>query len=119
MSDQILSLSRLKECYIIELTVGFETNIQKNSERKKKKYADLVKRLQKDYDVTYFDLSMGAIGTIGKESEGISDMFEKLGLERTECDYLIRIILNVCIRSTYYIFCQQNKQWESQGLLTW
>ena len=108
-----------RELYILELTVGFETNIQKNSERKKKKYVDLVKRLQKDYNVKYFDLSMGAIGTIGTESEEIRDMFEKLGLERTECDYLIRKIINVCIRSTYYIFCQRNKQWESPGLLTW
>ena len=108
-----------RKCYILELTVGFETNIQKNSERKKKKYADLVKRLEKDYDVTYFDLSMGAIGTIGTESEEIRDMFEELGLEKGDCDYLIRKIINVCIRSTYYIFCQRNKQWESPGLLTW
>ena len=33
-----------KECKVLELTVGFETNILKNSERKKKKYTDLIKR---------------------------------------------------------------------------
>ena len=82
-----------KECFILELTVGFETNIRKNSERKQKKYVDLVKRLEKDYNVKYFDLSMGAIGTIGTESKGIRNMFEKLDLSKEDCDYLLRKII--------------------------
>ena len=69
-----------KECKVLELMVGFETNILKNSERKKKKYTDLIKRLNKDYDVEYVDLSMGGIGVIGSETIGLQKMFVELGL---------------------------------------
>ena len=108
-----------KECRILELTVGFETNMVKNSDRKKKHYADLVARLEKDYEVKYFDLSMGGIGAIGKDSKKVTDMFEQLGLSKEDCNYLVRKMINVCIRTTYYIFCQRNKEWESPSLLTW
>ena len=104
---------------MLELTVGFETNLKKNSDRKLKNYADLITRLGTNYDVKYFDLSMGGIGVIGNESKGVKIMFEKLGLKKEESDYLMRKIINVCLRSTYYIFCQRNKEWESPSLLTW
>ena len=108
-----------RECKVIELTVGFETNILKNSERKRKKYTELMKRLSKDYDVEYVDLSMGGIGVIGTESKGILKMFTDLGLSKQEGDYLLKKIINVCIRTSYYIFCQRNKKWEAPSLLTW
>ena len=108
-----------RACYLMELTVGFETNIVKNSERKRNKYADLTRRLEKDYTVKYCDISMGAIGVIGTDSKDIRNTFEKLGLLKDESNYLIRKMINVCLRSTYYIFCQRNKEWESPGLLTW
>ena len=108
-----------RECKVLELTVGFETNLKKNSDRKQKHYADLITRLGNNYDVKYFDLSMGGIGVIGNESKGVKTMFEKLGLKKEESDYLIRKMINVCLRSTYYIFCQRNKEWESPSVLTW
>ena len=40
-----------KTCMILELTVGFEKNILKNSKRKLENYKDLVKRLEEKYDV--------------------------------------------------------------------
>ena len=112
-------LLKEKVCFVLELTVGFETNIQKNSERKRNKYADLIKRLEKDYDVKYFDLSMGSIGVIGNESKDLKTMFEKLGLTKEESNYLLKKVINVCLRSTYFIFCRRNKEWESPDLLTW
>jgi len=39
-----------KKClYIIELTVGFESNLAKNANRKKVKYLDLVNQLKDNY----------------------------------------------------------------------
>ena len=94
-----------KVCFVLELTVGFETNIQKNSERKRNKYADLIKRLEKDYDVKYLDLSMGSIGVIGNESKGIKTMFEKLGLTKEESNYLLKKVINVCLHphTSYFV----------------
>ena len=47
---------------ILELTVGFETNLLKKSKRKLGNYKDLVKRLEVTCDVKYVGLSVGAIG---------------------------------------------------------
>ena len=108
-----------KVCKVIELTVGFETNILKNSERKRKKYTGLIERLSTKYDIDYVDLSMGGIGVIGTESKGIQKTIIDLGLTKQESEYLLKKIINVCIRTTYYIFCQRNKKWEAPSLLTW
>jgi len=108
-----------RECKVLELTVGFETNILKNSERKRKKYNDLIKKLNNDYDVEYIDLSMGAIGVIGNESKDVQKLFINLGLSKQESEYLTQKVINVCIRATYYIFCKRNEKWEGPSLLTW
>ena len=108
-----------KSCKVLELTVGFETNMLKNSQRKTERYKNLIRRLESDYDVEYFDLSMGGIGVIGSESKNLRKMFIDLGLSTDESDYLVRKVINVCLRSTYYIFCRRNKQWEGPSLLAW
>ena len=36
--------------YTLALTVGFETNISKNAERKKQKYAGLIENLQRSHE---------------------------------------------------------------------
>ena len=56
--------------YVIELTVGFETNITKNCIRKTTRYRELCNALKKRYNtIEYLNLSMGAIGVIGIELE--------------------------------------------------
>ena len=49
--------------YIIELTVGFETNIEINTQNKEKRYRPLITPLLQTYEIVYVNLSMGAIGT--------------------------------------------------------
>ena len=107
-----------KLCMILELTVGFETNMQKNTERKELHYKDLISRLRRTYQVRFVNLSMGAIGVIGKESN-LRKIFMEMGLNKKETVYITRRIINVCIRSTYYLFCQRNKIWENPSLLAW
>ncbi len=48
-SDLLLSTSS-KCLYIIELTVGFESNLQNNVERKKSKYKELISEQQEHFD---------------------------------------------------------------------
>ena len=103
---------------ILELTVGFETNIAKNSERKKAKYEELIESLGSRYQVRFVNLSMGGVGVIGKGGN-LRQAFKDLGLEDKEATYLVRRIINVCIRTTYYLFCQRNKIWEVPTLLAW
>ena len=108
-----------KTCIMLELTVGFETNIVKNNIRKAAKYSDLLRSLNNTYITKYINLSMGAIGIIGNDSISMNKIFSELGLSQTEVTYLIHKIICVCIRTTYYIFCQRNKKWEDPQLLVW
>ena len=106
-------------CTMLELTVGFETNIVKNSQRKAAKYSNLLRTLNKSYTANYINLSMGAIGIIGNDSTNMTNAFIDLGLSEAEAKYIITKVINVCIRTTYFIFCQRNKEWQDHQLLTW
>ena len=65
-SISLLSLSLL---LLLELTVGFETNILINSKRKATKYNALIKDLNSQFSTVHFaNLSMGALGILGTSS---------------------------------------------------
>ena len=96
--------------YIFELTIGFETNISTNSERKKNKYSQLLEDLKSRYTkVKFINLSMGAIGIYGDTCFNLKSVLKHLGLKENEVNYLLRKLCNICIRATYSIFCKRNK----------
>ena len=105
--------------YIIELTVGFETRIKDNAHRKKEKYLNLCGRLTRDREVTFINLTMGAIGIIGKDGKGLYIMLKNLELSSQEISFITNKITGHCIRSFYYLFCMKDKPWENPELLTW
>ena len=64
----LLLIDKRNNMYVLELTVGFEPNIEKNAKRKNDKYKELLKSVEKDYtSVTFINLSMDALGIIGKD----------------------------------------------------
>ena len=77
--------------YMIEITVGFETRISINAERKLKHYENLCKELSQGFEsVIYVNLSMGALGLIGKDSKKFYDLLKMtLKLEKDQTNYLI------------------------------
>ena len=93
--------------YIFELTVGFETNISTNSERKKNNYSQLLEDLKSRYKkVKFINLSMGAIGIYGDTCFNLKSVLKHLGLNENEVNHLLRKLCNICIRATYFIFCK-------------
>ena len=103
---------------ILELTVGFESNILINSDRKASKYSSLILDLKHAYsDVKFVDLSMSTISIMGKSSELLLLMLDDLNLDKPTQKYLIRKVLNIAIRCTYYIFCCRNRPWSNPNLL--
>ena len=61
--------------YVLELTVGFESNISPSSDRKANKYHHLIGSLQKSYSkVKLANLSMSALGIFGTSSESLLSM---------------------------------------------
>ena len=97
---------------LFELTIGFETNMELNSTKKQEKYKALVDRLKKSYDdVVSANVSMGAYGFIEKDSKNFHDTTTELRIPETEIQYLTKSIINICIHTSYFIFCHRNKEW--------
>ena len=65
----LLLIDKKNNMYVLEQTVGFEPNIEKNAKRKNDKYKEVLKSMEKDYtSVTFINLNMGSLGVIGKDS---------------------------------------------------
>ena len=98
--------------YILELTLGFETNIQNNSDRKAAKYSSLINDLSLSYSkVVFVNLSMGAIGVMGSSCNSLLSLLQELHFDKR------MKAMNISIRSSYYIFCRRNKPWTNPELL--
>ena len=100
--------------FVIELTVGFETNIDLNTKRKANKYKEILKSLEKKFEkVNFVNLSMGVLGIVGAHSS-VTNKLKVLGFQQQE-------IANFCccIRGKYYVFCTKNKAWSQSSLLSW
>ena len=49
---------------------------------------------------------------IGKECRDFSRFLdEAVELDSTQMNYLLKNVNSSCIRSTYYLFCMNDKQW--------
>ena len=115
----LLLLTDNKILYILELTVGFETNIQNNSDRKTAKYSSLTNDLSPSYSkVVFVSLSMGAIGVMGSSCSSLLSLLHELHCDKTITKRIIMKSMYISIRSSYYIFCRRNKPWTNPELLT-
>ena len=54
--------------YIIELTVGFETDLRNNLNRKMTKYKDLIEQKKQYNNVNFINLSMGTLVVVDEAS---------------------------------------------------
>ena len=106
--------------YILELTVGFETNISINVERKKEKYKHMLLDLEQRYSkVSFINLSLGALGIFSKQCTTFVPMLKDLNFNDKEIKFTIQKVMNICIRTTYFIFCRRNKDWLVEGYLNY
>ena len=113
----MLSLSN-GSLYVVELTVGYETNLE-NVNQKKAKYKELVKQLDENFnEVNFINLSMSSLGIFAQECSTFLEMLGNVGLDKNYQTYCVRKMMTIATRSTYYIFCCRNKEWESPDLLT-
>ena len=106
-----------KILHTLELTIGFETNVKCNTERKEAEYSTLVKNLRKFYqEVKFISLSLGCLDIYDQFCTKFMDMCNELKLESCRQKYIISKITNIAICTTYYIFCCHNKPWTSPDL---
>ena len=103
--------------FILELTVGFESNLEKNADRKKNRYKELINDLKNHYNVKFVNLSISALGVFSRECSTFMNMLDDLNIEGQNCKYIIRKIMSIAIRTKYYIFCCRNKMWDGPDLM--
>ena len=104
--------------YVLELTIGFESNLVNNEKRKRVKYKHLINVLHNSYvKVKFVNLSISALGVFSQCLEEFTEMMKDLKLAEQHKRYVIWKIINTCIRTSYYIFCRRNKEWDNPQLM--
>jgi hypothetical protein len=92
--DVLLSI-KSDYLYILELSVGYESNLLTNVDRKRRRYEYLITQQKKQFkSVTFVNLSISSLGVFSKECHSFLDII-----------------------TTYYIFCCRDKDWLNPELL--
>ena len=90
--DLVLTIEN-KCIYILELTVGFESNLLANARRKREKYQDLVNEELKNYQKAQFvNVSISSLGLLSETSLSLIEMLKDLEFDEACRKYLIRRI---------------------------
>ena len=112
--DLLLSCSN-GSLYVVELTVVYKTNIENNVKRENAKYRELVKRVNQDFnEVKFVNLSLSSLGIFVQECSSFLEMLDNVGFDTKHQTYCIRRMMNIAIRSTYYIFCRRIRNGKTQ-----
>ena len=115
--DLILVLNNTT-VYLLELTVGFESNIKVNSDHKAAKYHPLLTNLLTEYtNINFVNISMSALGIFGTSPDTFLQMLKDLNLNQNLTHHIIMKASNIAMRCMYYIYCRCNKELTSPDLL--
>ncbi len=80
--DQLI-LTEENCLYILELTVGYETNLRNNINRKHLKYKKLIMEQRNKFQcVKFINLSISALGVFDKESAAFLKMLEDIHVDK-------------------------------------
>ena len=113
-------IKRNNDLWILELLVGFETNLEKNINANNLRYNTLIQRLKtKCRKVKFINLSLGAISAYSKSQDTFSDLLSDLEVDKAHSSYVFSKISNACIPTTYYLFCFSDKDWTDPPLLSY
>ena len=105
--DILLTVSS-KCLYILELTVGFETNLLNNAIYKTNKNEDLVRHWKYQYDSDKFiSLSISTLGLFSLHSTDFLNMLKEIGFDDKHMSYIVRMLTIIAIRMTYYVFSKR------------
>ena len=67
--------------------------------------------------VRFVNLSMSSLGVFSDECSTFLDMMNDIGIDKKQQRYIIKKMINIAIRATYYIFCCRNRNWDSPDLM--
>ena len=114
----LIVLTKDNTLFILGITVGYETNLRNNINRKHTKYKELIEEQKKIFpSVIFVNLSISALGVFDEESAAFINMLESINLDKSHVKYITKKIIAIAIRSTYFIFCCRNKEWTNPDLM--
>ena len=67
--------------------------------------------------VKFVNLSMSSLGVFSAECSTFLDMMNDINIDKKQQLYIIKKMINIAIRATYYIFCCRNRKWNSPDLM--
>ena len=67
--------------------------------------------------VKFVNLSMSSLGVFSDECSTFLDMMNDIGIDQKQQLYIIKKMINIAIRATYYILCCRNRNWDSLDLI--
>ena len=116
--DLLLACSNNSILYVVELTVGYESNLESNIKRKRNKYQELMKEQRKYFnDVKFINISVSCLRVFAKESSSFLKMLDDIKFDDKYKMFCVKKMMTIAIRTSYYIFCCRNKEWENPELL--
>ena len=60
---------------------------------------------------------MSSLGVFSDECSTFLDMMNDIGIDKKQQRYIIKKMINIAIRATYYILCCRNRNWGSPDLM--
>ena len=89
-----------------------------NAMRRKEKYLNLIKEMSRNYRcVKFVNLSMSSLGVFSNECSMFLDMMNDIGIDKKQQPYIIKKMIAIAIRATYYISCFRTRNWDSPDLM--
>ena len=87
----LLLLIQSKCLYVLELTVGFKSNLNNNAVRKKEKYLNLINEMSRNYRCVRFgNLSMNSLGIFSDECSTFLHMTNDIRIDKNQQRYIIK-----------------------------
>ena len=106
--------------YVLELSAGFEKNLDNKATRKFTKHRYLLNELTSKYrHVKFVNLSIGSLGIFGQSCNSFIQMCSDLTIDKAHTSYIIAKLTTIIIPTTYHIFCMRNEPWTNPDLLSY
>ena len=93
-------------------------NLNNIAVRKKEKYLNLINEMSRNYIcVRFVNLSMSSLVVFSDKCSTFLNMMNDSGIDKKQQLYIIKKMIIIAIRATYYIFCCRNRNWNSPDLM--
>ena len=98
--DLILYNKHNNKIHILELTVGFESNLKINSYRKSSRYRPLVTSLSTSYqEINFINMSMSALGVLESSFDSLFKLLKSLDVPEIHQKRLVSKVMAIAIQT--------------------